>query len=75
LQRKLPHPSADDTIHPNCHIPFMYLESFSSMSILETNIQGVTERCGQTLGHKLHIPKEEKMSISTCVQKHLICEP
>jgi hypothetical protein len=25
-------------------------------------------------GHECHIPKQEKISISTCVRKHLICE-
>jgi hypothetical protein len=29
---------------------------------------------GLNFGHEFHIPKQEKISISTCVRKHLICE-
>jgi hypothetical protein len=36
------------------------------------NIQSVSEKCGHTLGTSSTYQK--KKSVSTCLQKHLICE-
>jgi hypothetical protein len=36
--------------------------------------QSVTERCGQTLDTSSTYQNRKKMSISTSVRKHLICE-
>jgi hypothetical protein len=50
---------------------------FSSKKGIKSFISGYTEcnwKVQTNYGHKFHIPKQGKMSISTSVQKHLICE-
>jgi hypothetical protein len=39
-----------------------------------TNMQDETERWRTNIGHEFHITKQEKMSVSTRVQKHLFYE-
>jgi hypothetical protein len=47
---------------------------FSNASTKGDIIQDGSERCGQILGTSSTFQNEKKMSISTYVRKHLICE-
>jgi hypothetical protein len=60
------------------HIPRWHSQRlFSSKKGIKSFISGYTEcnwKVQTNYGHKFHIPNQGKMSISTLVQKHLICE-
>jgi hypothetical protein len=47
----------------------LFKDTVSSSGYMEYTWKVYTD-----FGHKFHVPKQEKMSILTCVQKHLICE-